>query len=221
MKNQDPWASFVLNRENNSNANILAGSWEFDEDGLLKSKGSFRNLLYTENIYDEYNIIVNAKLNENASEYGVLIDSSVAEGRDSGYILQYETYRDSFGNQAGVRVVLRERYVGNNGQQVESGYLPLIGANRSNDYRIPLDSVDSKAFEMRNIEVRVRNIEGNNRRIEAYLDGVKIFHYDYLKSSNSGYTGLRTWDTSWGTGDHRKSFSGEEARFQDMIIEPH
>ncbi|MDP3386074.1 MAG: prepilin-type N-terminal cleavage/methylation domain-containing protein [Eubacteriales bacterium] len=215
----EPFKNFILNRENSTNATITEGEWEFDENGYLKSIGSMRNLLYTENPYDEYSIIANAKLSENSSGYGILFDSKIENGRDIGYILQYETYRDSSGNQAGVRMVVRERYVGENGQQKESGYLSLIESNRGNEYRITLAN-DSSVFDMRNIEIRVSNHENENlRKMTAYLDGEEIFHFNY-NSTNGGYTGLRTWDTTWGSGEHRKSFKGDEVRFKDLEIIP-
>lgn len=89
----EPFKDFILNRENTSNATITEGSWGFDENGFLKSVGSMRNLIYTENPYDEYSIITNAKLGEDSSGYGILFDSKIENGRDTGYILQYETYR--------------------------------------------------------------------------------------------------------------------------------
>lgn len=116
-------------------------------------------------------------------------------------------------------MVVRERYVGENGQQRESGYLSLAESNRSNEYRITLAS-DSSIFDMRNIEIKVSNHEdGNSRKMTAYLDGEEIFHFNY-NSTNGGYTGLRTWDTTWGSGENRKSFKEDEVRFKDLEIKP-
>ncbi len=87
------------------------GDWEINEGNLIGDFG----LIFIDNPRLEYTITVSAKIEEGTyGGFGILFDTSVIDGEDTGYILQFDR---GYGRGS---VVIRPREDGDEGNVIQS-----------------------------------------------------------------------------------------------------
>ena len=165
-----------------------SGNWQSEEEHLHSSFG----LLFIENPRDEYTITVTAQLDEGSSGgFGILFDTSLINGSDTGYALQFDR---GYGRGS---IVIRPRTNGSEGNVIQSHRF-----DHSNSFIPDKNTVEGEAWwnSVKTIRLEVRIIENVplTKALSLYIDGVLLFD-DFIFQSNTSpsnnFTGLRSWHT--------------------------
>jgi len=163
-----------------------SGDWESSEGVLISDFG----MLFIDNPNTEYTITVSAKIEEGSSGgFGILFDTSVIDGEDSGYILQFDR---GYGRGS---VLIRPR---NNGS--EGNVIQAFRFDHSNSFIPDKNTVDGALWWNSEHEVKLTVVvtEGvtYTKILSVTIDDQLLFD-DFLYETNVGasinFTGLRTW----------------------------
>lgn len=175
------------------------GDWDNSEGTLISDSG----LIFIDNPRNEYTITVTGKIEAGTyGGFGILFDTSVIDGEDTGYVLQLDR---GYGRGS---VVIRPRENGDEGSVIQSHRF-----DHSNSF-IP-DKNTSEGSEWwsseHEVELTVFVTEGvtYTKILSVKIDGVLLFDdfvYETSVSEVNNFTGLRTW-------------SGVEVEFYTFDIE--
>lgn len=172
----------------NENA-VISGSWINASDGGITSDiKSAGELLFVKNNNEEYSLTTRAKLwpGDNGG-YGIFFETSLNEGKDTGYILQFDR---GYGSSSG-GIIVRPRTPGNEGSIIKI-------ADHSTDSIVPNSKTDSWWTDSHDIKLEIKKVSGsgNKKKLTVYIDGIqlkKTFEFQSTASSENNFTGFRSW----------------------------
>lgn len=162
------------------------GNWELNEANLISDYG----MIFIDNPRLEYTIIVNAKIEEGSyGGFGILFDTAVIDGSDSGFILQFDR---GYGRGS---VVIRPREDGDEGNVVQSHRFDY-----SNSFIPDKNTTEGQIWwnSEHKVELKVLVIEGvtYTKILSVKIDNQLLFNdfsYETSVTSSNNFTGLRTW----------------------------
>ena len=176
-----------------------SGDWETLEGKLISDYG----LLFIDNPRLEYTITVSAIIEEGSyGGFGILFDTAVIDGEDTGYILQFDR---GYGRGA---ILIRPRESGNEGNVIQA-----YKFNYYNSFIPDKNTVDGEIWwnSEHEVELSVIVTEGvtYTKILSVKIDDQLLFddfEYETNVGSTINFTGLRTW-------------SGVEVEFISFLIE--
>jgi hypothetical protein len=176
------------------------GSWSIDEIGLQTTGSNGNDLPFLGSPYEEYNLKVNFKLNNNFNESGgigvffqTVLETS-NQNRETGHILQFDRNLSE--------IVLRTRVLGSESSSAGAAIIFRAGGTSSATIanpNIPHRSVLSFWESDKQFLIQVRNAsQVNQKSITILVDDIVIVS-NYIINSNinsiNNHVGLRAWGT--------------------------